>query len=154
MDNHHHALYFRLEILTKKPHQTYHVLHIDAHADLGTNPHQIQKDQLKDQTYRRNFVNHHCEIGNFITPFTQLGTVTQIRTSHTLEEVAQQKRPDQSIILDIDLDFRSLDQKIPSYQLTILRKLIQQSDLVTIATSPFFLEQSKALRFLQQLLQS
>jgi hypothetical protein len=152
MDNHNHALFFWLQLVTKNTQHDYHVLHIDAHADLWINTNQIQRDQLKDESYRRNFVNHECAIGNFITPFEQIGTVTQIRTSHKLEEVAHNNQPDQQIILDIDLDFRALDDTIPDYHVTLLRQLIQQSQLVTIATSPFFLDQKKALVFLKQIL--
>jgi hypothetical protein len=59
------------------------------------------------------------------------------------------------IILDIDLDFRHPDMSIEKYQRTIdiTKELIKKSRVVTIATSPYFLDQSLALKVLKDLLE-
>ncbi len=61
---------------------------------------------------------------------------------------------DDKLLLDIDLDFRAPEMSIGQYEESIekTRELIAEASLVTIATSPYFLDQSKALEILQDLL--
>ena len=58
------------------------------------------------------------------------------------------------MILDIDLDFRAPEMSIEKFDETIriTRQMIHDADLVTIATSPMFLDQSRALLLLHHLL--
>jgi len=57
-------------------------------------------------------------------------------------------------ILDIDIDFRHPDMNIEKYQETIdkTRELISKAKLVTIATSPFFIDQNLAIQITKELL--
>jgi hypothetical protein len=56
-------------------------------------------------------------------------------------------------ILDIDLDFRAPEMSIDEYNKTIniTRNLIQNSRVVTIATSPYFLDQNLAIKIIKDL---
>jgi hypothetical protein len=65
---------------------------------------------------------------------------------------AQKKR--EVCILDIDLDFRAPQMSIEKFDetISITRQYITQADLVTIATSPTFIDQTYALKILAKLL--
>jgi hypothetical protein len=54
-------------------------------------------------------------------------------------------------ILDIDSDFRQ-DKEITPEDIQIIRRLISQAKLVTIATSPYFMDQKKAIEIIEKLL--
>jgi hypothetical protein len=54
-------------------------------------------------------------------------------------------------ILDIDIDFR-VDKEITPEEIHIIRKLMTQVKLVTIATSPYFIDQNKAIEIIKKLL--
>mgnify|MGYP005672046545 CR=1 FL=1 len=61
--------------------------------------------------------------------------------------------PSTDFILDIDLDFWAPEMSISEKNKTIekTKELIHQASLLTIATSPYFLEQEVALKLLQEL---
>lgn len=56
-------------------------------------------------------------------------------------------------ILDIDLDFRAPEMSIEGYKKTIniTKNLIKNSRVVTIATSPYFLDQNIAIKIIKDL---
>jgi hypothetical protein len=57
------------------------------------------------------------------------------------------------LILDIDLDFRAPEMSIEKYPETIkkAKNLISKSRVVTIATSPYFLNQRFAIKICDEL---
>lgn len=78
----------------------------------------------------------------------------QIRTERSLLHATDTIPP--NTILDIDLDFWAPGMPMEHFQKTIqkTRQLIQHPHikLVTIATSPYFLDQDRALQLLHKLL--
>lgn len=77
--------------------------------------------------------------------------VLRIEDTIGMEKYASyQKREDESIILNLDIDFfaRELDY-IPfeDKKRTILH-FAQQANLITVATSPFFIDQGRAIEML------
>ncbi|HCB52085.1 TPA: hypothetical protein DEP21_06015, partial [Patescibacteria group bacterium] len=56
--------------------------------------------------------------------------------------------------LDIDLDFRAPEMSIEKYSQTIqkIKALISNAKIITIATSPYFLDQTLALKILKDIL--
>lgn len=54
-------------------------------------------------------------------------------------------------IIDIDIDFR-VDKEITEEEIGIIRELIQKAQLVTIATSPYFIDQNKAIIIIKKIL--
>lgn len=62
-------------------------------------------------------------------------------------------RNDSDFILDIDLDFRHPNMWIEEYKqsIQITKNLISQASLVTIATSPYFLDQTLAIKILKDI---
>ncbi|USN57213.1 MAG: hypothetical protein H6766_01825 [Candidatus Peribacteria bacterium] len=147
------------------------VLHIDAHADLDQ-PLQDLSPLLKGdptqwegdmQEKMRTYTTECTTVGSFIQPALESGLISdciQIRSYYTLENLISSlssTESSSSFILDIDLDFRAHEVFIPDHHLTIIQKIISSlastSSLssLTIATSPYFLDQHKAMKFLQQL---
>lgn len=61
---------------------------------------------------------------------------------------------DDKLLLDIDLDFRAPEMNIEKYKATIekTKEIMEQAELITIATSPYFLDQQRALEILKDLL--
>ena len=61
--------------------------------------------------------------------------------------------PDKDYIFDIDLDFRAPEMGISNFEQTIknTKNLISSAKMVTIATSPYFLDQKQALELIKLL---
>ena len=77
--------------------------------------------------------------------------MTQIRSEYKLLTF---KNPYKNYILDIDLDFRAEEMSIEKFNDTInkTKKLIPSAKVVTIATSPYFLPQKRAIKLLHLIL--
>lgn len=118
---------------------------------MNKNPFSIKEenwDSICDFTYNC------CNVGNFILPALNSGLVSevqQIRSEYTLLHFLI---PEQDYIFDIDLDFWAEEMGIKAFEVTLekTKNLISSAKLVTIATSPYFLDQSKALELIHQLL--
>ena len=150
-DNHNHALYFRTQFLTNK--KSFPVIHIDQHSDLGSPPTSIEKENINDLEYIREYTNYICNVWNFIPPALEswiIQTCEQIRSESKLLEY---KNPHHEYILDIDLDFRAPEMSINKFEKTIekTKELITNASLVTVASSPYFIDQSLALTILKKL---
>lgn len=116
------------------------------------------------------YTTHVCNVGNFIRPAIDVGIITEcirIKNEYDLNKNSGSHPPLQktkkslspskggtegSYILDIDLDFRApemgtnLTKSIP-----LVQSLMRNASLITIATSPYFLEQQYALELLSKL---
>ncbi|MEI6426592.1 MAG: hypothetical protein WCO66_04595 [Candidatus Absconditabacteria bacterium] len=111
------------------------VIHIDQHTDMRP-------------------VGDGVNVGNFLRYALDTGFIpgsTQINTEYSLLNF---KVPEHPYILDIDLDFRDPDMSIEAFDKTIqiCKGLIANAQIITIATSPYFIEQKLALRLLHKLL--
>lgn len=76
--------------------------------------------------------------------------VKQLRTEQWL---LCYNKPHMDYILDIDLDFWDEKMWISDMNWTIkkVKNLIQSAKVVTVATSPYFLNQDKALELIQSI---
>ncbi|MFA7717979.1 MAG: UPF0489 family protein [Candidatus Absconditabacterales bacterium] len=145
VDNHNHALSFR-------GNEQNTLIHIDQHSDIKPNSaefrvHSAELKKIED------FVNKETNVGNFITAATNSGIINkviQIRTDYTLKTMNHELGT-MNYILDIDSDFRQ-DKEITPEDIQIIRRLISQAKLVTIATSPYFMDQKKAIEIIEKLL--
>ena len=100
---------------------------------MNKNPFNIQ-DENWDSVC--DFTQNCCNVGNFILP-----------------ALLHSQIPDQDYIFDIDLDFWTEEMGIEDFEATLekVKNLISSAKLVTIATSPYFLDQSKGLELIHQL---
>jgi len=156
-DNHNHALFFRYRY-TKQFEETkpFVVLHIDQHADIKENKNSFQVPHASPQDVI-NFTNYGCNVGNFLTSAKEawiIEQIIQVRSQYTLHNMEALDFHTYNYILDIDVDFREwkTDKEIDS-DFAIIRKLLDNVCLITIATSPYFMEQKKAIEIIKRLLQ-
>lgn len=172
VDNHNHALYFWIQYISSDQHNDVQLLHIDQHSDLNIPKQSIDRTRQKNLSYIRTYTNHICNIGNFIPPFLQLYPQTQFERIKSESQLLTWQNNEWSPlirgdaegrgvcnehpkrILDIDLDFRAPEMSIVKYKETIgiTQQLITQANLITIATSPYFIEQETAKQIMQDLL--
>lgn len=158
-DNHNHALFFRyrhtkqFEQQDAKP---FVVIHIDQHADTKPNKNSFKATYSSLQE-AFGFANYACNVGNFLTSAKDAGIIEkhiQIRSKHALYNMEPLDFQTYNYILDIDVDFREdkTDEEIDS-DFSIIRKLIDNACLITIATSPYFFDQKRAIELIKKLLQ-
>lgn len=113
-----------------------HVVHIDQHTDMRP---------IEDWVNVGNFLRYALDTG--FTPGS-----TQINTEYSLLRYGKPSHP---YILDIDLDFWDPAMSIEQFDKTIqiCKDLIQNAQIITIATSPYFLDQNLAIKLLHRLLE-
>lgn len=165
-DNHNHVLPYRLDIITTHQSKSVHLIHIDQHSDLWPNSNTLDLTQIHQPQYQEYFAHQECNIWNFIPPCISSNLIThmtQIRTEYTLQSESKSyihhtphSPYDKLIIVDIDLDFRAPEMGISNMTKTIkqVQSIINHADLITIASSPYFIDQHLALSILHQLLWS
>lgn len=151
-DNHNFALYFWVQYCAQSKRRTLPVIHIDQHSDLSPNSALLTKDILKKDTSLLYFVTHQCHVGNFIRPALDSHLISEciwIKNQYTLSHFSLST---EKFILDIDLDFRApeMDTDLSS-TIPMVQELMKDASLVTIATSPHFLDQKHALDLLATL---
>lgn len=152
MDNHNHAFYFwhealRQGIVTRDA----TLIHIDQHRDTRVPERFFDGDTLEDAFAYTNF---QLNVGNYIVPAQKAGMIgeTQLVTSgdalNDLEYVSRSNK-----ILNIDLDFFASEMSYIDFDAAkrFIDAHLPTTSLITIATSPFFIEQPRALAKLQAL---
>ena len=152
-DNHNHALFFWAEALQNgyiAPGAT--LLHIDQHKDMREPAHYLGKEHRDnlDEIYR--YTNHVLNVGNFIKPAVRLGIIGEVHLLDN-EPSFQKEYTTTNTIVDIDLDLFAEEMDYMDFEeiLPVVRNMLQHADFTTIATSPFFIEQKRALHWLHRL---
>lgn len=153
-DNHNHALFFwykaYFENIIKKNSL---LVHIDQHTDMRT-PDKFIKEEILE--YIRTYTNYHTNVGNFIKPAMQTGLVWevhQIRTAYSLENFKIPKN-ENTKILDIDIDFWAEGMENTKTKDKIVKNMIWKFDLITVATSPYFINQEKAIEKIKEIIEN
>ncbi len=153
IDNHNHALFFwYLEISRWKINKDITVLHIDQHSDMKPcsdfqsvfnleNVFEYTNYELNVWNYL--FAAHRCWIVN---------DIIQIRTQDKLSQISNNEFDPTNTILNIDMDFWHPDMINDLEKDILVQKLIKQIDLITIATSPYFIDQDIAIKKVKTLL--
>lgn len=131
VDNHDRVLEFRPK--------GFPVLHIDQHTDMRP----VWPDGVNVGNFLRHSLDNHL-----------ITKSTQINTEYSLLNFDYSTLKLSNYILDIDLDFRHPDMSIQQFDKTIqiTKNLIKKAKIVTIATSPYFLDQNLALKLLNKIL--
>lgn len=160
-DNHNHAIVFRYNIIYDKNLKGAELIHIDQHSDCRENKNHLELDRDENELPKVfHFWNKKCNVGNFIPPAIEswiISNQTQIRSTTALKNLGTNKN--QNYILDIDLDFclNWIDRKgIDTESIKILKEKFNEIGenalCITIATSPYFLDQNIATDILKELL--
>jgi hypothetical protein len=156
-DNHNHAIIFRYNIIYNKKFRNAELIHIDQHSDCRENENHLEinsREYELEDVFK--FWNEKCNVWNFIPPAIESWMISnqiQIRSTTALKNLMIDKN--KNFILDIDLDF-CLDwiskDKISLEAVELLKTKfyeIWKSTLwITIATSPYFLDQNLAISIL------
>lgn len=152
VDNHNHVFYFWFEALQKgllKKGAT--LIHIDQHRDMRR-PENLYEGQDLEAVF--DYTNFHLNVGDYIVPAQEWGLVgeTQFVTSEeALKDLSFSGRANK--ILNIDLDFFAPELSYIDFALArrFLAEHLPTTSLITVATSPFFIEQERAIRVLKEL---
>jgi hypothetical protein len=142
-DNHNHAFYFWHEWGAKGA----ALMHVDQHKDT----------REPDEWFEENafcYTNEVLNVGNYILPAKRCGMVDEIVMITGGEGLKKEVR-EGNVILNLDLDFFVPEMEI-DFELAreFLRTQAKKADFITVATSPFFIGQEKALEIFKQLFSS
>lgn len=152
-DNHNHAYFFwhyakKIWLIWEKS----TLYHIDEHADTRTPEKFLSLPELADEEAIFHYTNYTLNVGNYILPAEKDGLVSeifQIRDEFSLREYQKwnMKNNFENIILNLDLDFfePNLDYINFSLKKDVILDIFHQANFITIATSPYFIEQKLAL---------
>lgn len=152
-DNHNHAYYFwylaRSEWIIWNDNT---LIHIDEHADTRDPwEYLLQPDSLNmDQVFH--YTNYVYNVGNYIIPAEKewlIKNTIQVRNTYNLEEYLHLRSSlGSDIILNLDLDFFQPDLDFIDYNLKkkVTLDAANKAKVITVATSPFFINQELALK--------
>lgn len=155
VDNHNHVFYFWYEARNKKEIKNGSTLiHIDQHKDMREPKRKLVKTISDDLNKVFKYTNEVLNVGNYIPPAIKEGLVENL-ISVTSESELKENKPknNDSLIVNIDLDFWAPEMDYIDHKLKIdyTKKWMNKADLITIATSPFFIEQEIAIKVLHEL---
>ena len=149
-DNHNHAFYFWMKSLKNKEfNKGCKLVHVDQHKDMREpNHYNVNIDNLDDVFKYTNYV---LNVGNFIQPALRKEIFSQViimDSSYSFDIKFEGE-----YVLDIDLDIFSKDMDyIPyDFRLNRIKDLIKYAKVITIATSPYFIEQDYAIKVLKEI---
>lgn len=114
----------------------------------------IDEACVGDLGYVAEYVNTKTQIASFIVPALESSLISeciQIRSEAKLEEIASFDLEGMQYILDIDIDFFAHEFHTDS-KIKLIKKLMPGASLITIATSPSFIDQKVALELVHKLL--
>lgn len=156
-DNHNHAIYFWAEaysrwIIWKNS----NLIHIDEHSDMR-DP-EIYPENLDNLQEIFDYTNFTLNVGNYIIPAQKIWLVWeiyQIRSEANIEDFSFENLDSRvSNIVNLDVDFFAPELDYMNYdnKIAFVKKSIQKADFVTIATSPFFIDQELAIKVIKEIL--
>lgn len=146
-DNHNHALKYRIDEYKKwNIPFWFDLIHIDQHTDMNSSEYELDLENPNLNVYN---------VWNFIQPAIKSWLISKVEQINTEYKLLNFQTNENDLILDIDLDFRAPEMSIEKYSETIekVKILISKSRVVTIATSPYFLEQWFAIELCKKLLE-
>ncbi|MDR3168856.1 MAG: UPF0489 family protein [Candidatus Peribacteria bacterium] len=154
VDNHNHALFFWYQeyLRTRKRCK---VVHIDQHSDMWENqfslPVGVLEVDCSSEVFA--FVQRCTNVGNFVQPALKSGLITEVQlvvTEYGLQHLQVSVEP---YLLDIDVDFFAPEMGIEVEKyVPVLKALMEKAEGITIATSPYFLEQRRAIEMVKKIL--
>lgn len=154
-DNHNHAFFFWVAACKSRrfaPGGT--LLHIDQHSDMREPDHYLSAAALAedDLTSVFDYTISCLNVGNFIKPALALGLFSKVEFVGSSSAFEKEFRP--PFVLDIDIDVFAPEMAYIDHarKLARIREAIRMADFITIATSPFFIDQNDAIRVVHELL--
>lgn len=155
-DNHNHAFYFwylaRNEWIIWNNNILYH---IDEHTDTRIPEKFISKEDARDLFKVFEYTNFCLNVGNYIIPAQKEGIISevvQIRSENDLTNFSSNNLWD-NLILNLDLDFFEPNLDYIDYDLKkkVILDIAKKAQVITVATSPFFIDQELAIKVFKDL---
>ncbi len=153
-DNHNHAFFFwLLAYKSALLPQGLPLIHVDQHTDVWK-PEQFPSFSLQPSPELQavfQYTNFHLNVGTFIKPALHLGLFSDLHIINTSADYNVSFTD--PIVLDIDLDIFAPETSVLADKEKIrkIREWIEKAVVVTIASSPFFIDQSLALQCLNEI---
>lgn len=155
-DNHNHAFFFWCAALNAGLIKKGAILaHVDQHTDMRNPPYYLSLDSSRPINLEEAFAYTQgtLNVGCFIKPALEAGifsSVVNIQNSDDFKKDIQG-----GIVLDIDIDIFApqMDYIPDEIKLDRIKSLVRQASLITIATSPFFIEQGKAIDWVKKIIE-
>jgi hypothetical protein len=157
-DNHNHAFFFWCAAVSAGVMPTgLPLVHVDQHKDTRA-PEEWPPALVRataptlDLQPFFHYTNYVLNVGNFIPPALHLGIFSDV--VHVASREAFERDLPARFVLDIDLDiFAPVLSSIPDgLKVERLREWVKKAAFVTVATSPFFIDQQVAIDRLQDIL--
>ena len=159
-DNHNHALYFWLEAMRRWIISPWvELIHIDEHSDLWPNENKLDRERaINDEHYAWEFTNFSCNVGNYILPAMDselIGSMIRIENEFELDTYMNYT-PAKNSVLNLDLDFFAPEMDFISEKkkIQLIQNLLPKVKCITIATSPYFIDQWLAIEKLKKIFES
>jgi len=149
-DNHNVAFYFIGEYFLKKW-KSLDLIHIDQHSDMYEPDFYLNKfNNLYDiEKYTFEWLN----VWNYLLPLQKLWFIKDIYQKRTQIWVLElDDSLAENSILNIDLDFWEENMSTDEKSLLKIKKFIWKSPLILFATSPYFIEQQRAIELVKKIL--
>ena len=154
-DNHNHAFFFwcwALKFGRMKMGQP--LVHVDQHKDLRVPskvpPFKVGPAMDLDQVFH--YTNSVLNVGNFIQPALALGIFSHVEMVDHQEAFSAHWSGDFVLDLDMDIFSKAMDYIDDEMKIKKIKEWIRQASLITIATSPFFMDQQIAIDGILKLL--
>lgn len=154
VDNHNHAFYFWFETLAAgRLAKGAPLIHVDQHRDTRVPARPLGAAWTLDDVFR--YTNFELNVGNYVVPAQEAGLVGEtlfVTGSDALEDRRFAGRP--NTILNLDLDFFAPEMDYIDFDRTreFIDVHVPSASLITVATSPFFIDQSRAIGYLRKLM--
>lgn len=151
VDNHNHVLFFWYEALAKNQVQRgASLVHVDQHKDMREAPEELGSSEL-EEVFK--YTNEVVNVGNYIRPAIEEGLIGDVLlVTGNMQLAGQDFLEKKNKILNIDLDFFVDEMEVDFERAkNYIKAHLKTAKLVTIATSPFFMDQEEALKVLHRL---
>jgi hypothetical protein len=153
-DNHNHAFFFWIWGWLQGKINTGSILvHIDQHTDMRKPSTPFRKKLDDNLTLDEIFqhTNYELNVGNFIQPAVDVGLFSSIEMINTTKSF-NNSIPER-YILDIDMDIFApeLDFMDNQKKMIKIQSYIKKASFITIATSPYFIDQSLAIKYIHKM---
>ncbi len=152
-DNHNHAFFFWMAAYLQNELQPgAKLIHVDMHSDMYSPSAPFALSLRRDFTLEEvfNYTQRILTVSSFIKPALQMGFFTDVEiidSTLSFENVIPEH-----YVLDIDMDIFAKEMDYIGYDVKMdkIRAYIERAEFITIATSPFFMNQEKAIQLVQK----
>jgi hypothetical protein len=156
MDNHHHAFWAWCHALKKGSFENgASLVHVDAHYD-DREPPDFQVD-IHDIDDVSRYTDEVLQIATFIQPALHHGIFSDVKYYVESAEFDEELPPtiSKQVVMDVDLDVFCDEMSHVSWstKIEVLKHYLPQTKAMTFATSPFFIDQKKALQAFHRVLE-